>query len=36
MSLDVNERRAYVGLLGQRIDAENRAFEELSERWERG
>jgi hypothetical protein len=36
MGLEVSERRAFVNLLGQRIDAENRAFEELSERWERG
>ncbi len=36
MELDVRERRAYVQMAAQQIEAENRAFEALSERLGKG
>lgn len=36
MSLDLGERRVYVRMLAQRIEAENQAFETLNERLRRG
>ncbi len=36
MELDVGERQTYVRMLAQRIEAENQAFEALSERLRRG
>ena len=36
MSLDLGERRAYVRLLAQRIEEENRAFEMLGDRLKGG
>jgi hypothetical protein len=36
MGLDLGERRAYVRMLAQRIETENRAYESLTERLRRG
>lgn len=36
MALEIDERRAYVKMLSERIEAENKEFEILSERLKRG
>jgi hypothetical protein len=36
MGLEIEERRAYVQLLAERIAADNAAAEELASRWKRG
>jgi len=36
MGLAVDERKAFVGLLADRIDEDNRAWESLTERLKRG
>jgi hypothetical protein len=35
MAMDMNERRLFVRLLAERIEADNRAFEALNERMKR-
>jgi hypothetical protein len=36
MDLDMNERHIFVRMLAERIEADNQAFETLSERLQRG
>ncbi len=36
MALETGERQAYVRMLGQRIETENEALEQLSKKWNGG
>jgi hypothetical protein len=36
MGLEIGERRAFVQMLAERIEADNAAMEEMSAKWKRG
>jgi hypothetical protein len=36
MAMEPDERRAYVQMLAERIEADNAATEEMTSRWKRG